>query len=323
MKVFITTPSFGLHGGIRIIVELANRLTKWHEVYLHSLAGNENIEYWDINPGVKIVGSDMGGMDCLIVTSPHSIHFQNRPDCPDKVFLHCQMAEHLFNKDRAWQLMCREFYTSKHPMLSISKWNIDLFRSEFKRTGETHYIGNGVNFDHFPIEKPEKDGKVVLVEGWEARNPAKDVNKIAPVVAHRLKRDGYTIVAYGATPLRTLGHVPQEYYQKPSLEKINELYSRATILLKASKYDARSCSPVEAGTKYTVTARAIIQGDDDLIDGVTCLKTPYNEMKLYKAAKALLTDHDLRNKLADGMAEHLKANNWDSWMKKINQIICD
>lgn len=320
MNVFITTPAFGRHGGIRILIEIANRLSKFHDVYLHSITGNDGADYWNIDKKIKLVGESMKGMDCLIITSPHSIDFQNKVDRPEKVFLHCQMAEHLFNPGKIWQTQCRRFYQSIYPMMSISQWNINTFRKVYNRKATTHYIGNGINLKDFPLLNKPKDFKTVLVEGWEATNPAKDVFKVAPKVAKRLKDEGYRIVSYGQAPLRNFADVT-EHHLNPTLEEINQLYEEATILLKASKYDARSCSPIEAMTKGTPTARSIMLGDDDLIHGFNCLRTPYNETLLYKAAKEMLTNQELFKTLQEGCKETIKRNDWDIHINKINEII--
>jgi hypothetical protein len=322
LKIFITTPSFGRHGGIRIIMEWAVRLSAWHDVYLHSLKGDRP-EWYELPNNVRLCGSSMKGMDCLIITSPHAIDFQYRPDRPDKVFIFMQMVEHYFRPgDRAFEKKCFEFYTSPFPMFHGSRWGYAYCR-EAGRQGKEHYIPNGINLAHFPFSYKPKDNKYVLVEGWEASNPAKDVDHIAPKVAARLKRKGFEILAYGARPLKTMAGVPTEYYCCPSLATINKLYERATILLKATKFDARALAPIEAGTKGTVTCRAIMAGDDDLIDGVNCEKNRYIEEELYNSAIRLLGDPGLRFELANNMHNHiLMVNQWDPIIMEINEILC-
>lgn len=326
MKVFIVTPSFAIHGGIRIILEWANRLSDFHEVHLYSQA-KDHCTWFQLNPKVKTTQQPgMAGMDCLIITSPHNIDFQDHPTCPDKVFIFAQMAEHLFfdtnDKDFPdWYNQCIKFYTSKHLMISISKWNMRKFR-DFGRTTNTFYVDNGVNFEHFPISHKKKDGITVLVEGWECTNPSKDIDNIGPKVAARLKKEGFKVIAYSQRKLKTMPEALDEYYYKPSLDTMNSLYERATILIKATKYDARSCSPVEAMTKGTVTVRAIIEGDDDLIDRDNCVRVDYDEDELFHAAAGLLSsplELDRLSKICRiWVQEHC---DWDKKIKVINDII--
>ncbi len=323
MKIFITVPALKTpHGGIRVIIEWANRLSKLgHEIGLYSL-GKDTSEWCKISESVHLLKSDsMEGYDCLIITSPHSIEFEDRPDTPKKVFIFAQMAEDLFDPgNRKWVEKCKMFATSKNPMFSISLWNIDHFRSQ-GRTADIHYIGNGVNLEDFPISYMPKDGKTVLIEGWECYNNAKDVDYIAHYVAKELKKRGYTIIAFSQFPIRTNKHIPHEYYCKPDLKKINELYERATILIKASKYDARSCAPMEAMAKGTVTARAIHNGDDDLNDG-NSIVTGYDKKQILLAAQVLLGNEEILCMKRDGCYDHIEKYSWDYWMNIINEIIC-
>jgi hypothetical protein len=326
MKIVITTPDFSVHGGIRIILEWANRLCEWHEVFIFSLK-KDQCNWFPISDNVSLItGDDLSQYDCIIFTSPHSVDLFEREDLPNKQFLFLQMAEHLFRgKDPVWLKKCRDFYTADIPMFLISKWNAEMLKYIFGRSSEMHYIGNGVNMEHFPIASENElnynDGKIILIEGWGNNTPAKDPDNIAPRVAKRLKREGYRIVAYTHKQNDIMPDVLDELHIKPSLEKMNALYASATILLKATKYDARSCSPMEAMTKGTVTARAIDFGDDDLIHEENCLRCEYSEDKLYDIAKRLLTDGALRNKLSYNCIAHVTKYSWKYYMPMINKIL--
>lgn len=312
------------HGGTRVIMEWANRLTQWHDVFLY----NEKpglCNWFTLNGKVQIIQKIdvwIERVDCLIITSPHSIHHQDHPQCPKKVFIFLQMLEHMFHDGDDWRVKCEKFYESRHPMILISKWNENVLREFYERKGDIYYVGNGVNTQDFPIEISPKDGRTVLVEGWEGYNSAKDVDMIAPKVALRLRQEGYRVIAYGQVKLKTMPEALDNYYYKPSLSLMNQLYSEATILLKASRYDARACAPVEAMTKGTVTARAIIEGDDDLEYGINCYKVPYSEERLYNVAKIILTNEKIRNQMSAGCIEHVKKYSWDYWMNEINNILC-
>jgi glycosyltransferase involved in cell wall biosynthesis len=233
------------------------------------------------------------------------------------------MMEHLFDPNAIWQSKCHQFYISRHPLFSISQWNIEALRTQFNRTSETIYIGNGVNLQDFPISRKPKDGKTVLIEGWEAGNPTKDVKHLGAMVAKKLKQMGYTVIAYGGIPIKTLRNVPHEYHCRPDLATLNSLYERATILIKASRCDARSCSPMEAMTKGTVTVRAIEKGDDDLIFGVNSIRTTYHYKPFLQACIELLSNEKERIALAENCYLHLERYGWDYWMQIINQRICN
>lgn len=322
MKILIVTPAFNPpHGGLRIINEWASRLTQWHEVTIHPLKPGA-CTWMKLDPRVTIMDVFAPSWcDCMILTSPHSIHLADHPKAPKRIFLFMQMLEHLFRpNDRAWAEMCRKFYTSPHPLILISDWNQKTLEQEYKRTGPTYYVGNGVNTEDFPIEPGTHDGKTVLIEGWESLNESKDPDRIGPKVADRLRKDGFRILAYSQSPLRTMPEAVDEYHQRPTLEMLNSLYRRATILIKATKYDARACAPMEAMTKGVPTVRAIIKGDDDLT-AENSLRCAYNLNELYFNARKLLDNPQLRERLSAGCHAHVENFSWAYWMERINGII--
>jgi hypothetical protein len=228
------------------------------------------------------------------------------------------MAEHLFNaKDETWVKLCYEFYKAPYPMFSISHWNIELFK-ENGRTYETIYIGNGLNFEQFTPEliPQEQKESLIVVEGWGDRQPHKDKNMYSIAVAQILKKQGARVAAISRTPISQSKHIPDEIYIAPTTEQMAALYKRARMLIKATAYDARSCSPIEAGSKGVVTIRGIDKGDDDLINGENCLKSKYDYPAIKKNALKAWNDIDLCNELATNMHKHiLEFCNWDKWVK--------
>ena len=116
--------------------------------------------------------------------------------------------------------------------------------------------------------------------------------------------------------------MPDEFHHAPSPEDIVKLYQRAHILLKASVYDARSCAPVEAMACGTPTARALHLGDDDLINGINCLRCDYNEEQLKAIAGRLVEDADLRAELAaNGLAYRKRWLSWERWIEVVEKTM--
>ncbi len=321
MRIVITCPDINsIHGGIRVILEWANRLMDLgHDVYVLDQRKRLTCKWFPLRAKVVNNSYILSRADCLIVTSPHGVEYLDR--LVPKKFGFVQMMEHYFRPtDRKWLDLCRRFYNTPFPMFSISHWNIEEMRHKWGRTGPIHYIGNGVNLEHFPVRNCYKDGKQILVESPLTTNPSKDPDQITMKVAKRLQSEGYKILGYGA--LENPNHGCDEYFVNPNLEQLNELYARATILLKATKMDARSCSPMEAMTKGTVTVRGIEFGDDDLNldNSFRCL---YDEVDLYNTAKLALNGENIRQKKADLCREYVQTYSWDYWMKQIDEILCN
>jgi hypothetical protein len=334
MKILITTPSLKTpHGGTRVLNEWAAGLSQWHEVTLLVNSGDPVCNWYSLPPAIKVTKdkTEIQKADIVVIGSPHAIYLADNLRPNQKCFVFLQMLEHMFKPgDAKFQQKCKDTYLGKHPIICISKWNADYLR-KLGRKGEIYYIGNGINLHDFPIEEGlQKDGKTILVEGWECTNQTKDTEAIAPRVAERFKQLGYKIIAYSQLPLTRYAHVPDEYYQQPSLAELNDLYRRATILLKASHYDARSTAPIEAMTKGTVTVRAIEQGDDDLIyteefdecDYANCIRTKYSLKEMFESAAFILTSKSNYTLLSYNCIEYVKKYNWDYWMHKINNLLC-
>lgn len=275
--------------------------------------------WFNLSPSIAIV-NDLKNCDLLIIGSPHGIHLQDHRRAPEKIFIFLQMLEHLFRPaDRAWVELCRKFYTSPHPMILLSFWNYEWLVEKYNRTGVTFYVGNGVNTKDFPIRAGHKNTKTILMESPITTNPTKDVDRIGLRVATRLRKEGYVIIGYGRTPCPA--DIFTSFIERPTADEMNVMYSVARILLKATRYDARSTSPMEAMTKACVTVRAIELGDDDLINQINCLRGSYDEESLYYNAKAVLTDDDIRQTLAENCLDYVEKFSWDYWFPKIEAIL--
>jgi hypothetical protein len=320
MRIVVTCPDINaIHGGIRVILEWANRLQDLgHQVFVLDQAKRLTCKWFPLRAKVVNNSYILSRADCLIVTSPHGVEYLDR--LVPKKFVFVQMMEHYFRPDnRKWQDMCRRFYTTPFPMFAISQWNIEEMTHKWGRTGPIYYIGNGVNLDHFPVRNCYKDGKHILIESPVTGNPSKDPDQITIKVAKRLRSEGYNVLGYGSKLVAN--HGCDEYIDNPTLQQLNDLYERATILLKATKMDARSCSPMEAMTKGTVTVRGIEFGDDDL-NNDNSFRCLYDEVALYETAKIALCG-TIRQQKADKCREYVQTYSWDYWMNQINQIICN
>lgn len=323
MKVLITIPSVNsVNGGIYILIKWANKLKEiyGHDVTVFSETKNETRCKWR-HLDAPIVHEFKGGYyDIVIIGSPHSIWMEDLITT-EKCFLFCQMLEHMFKPyERKWYAKCEKFYLSRFPMFSISKWNIE-FMETLGRIAPTYYIGNGMDFNDFPIDVKPKD-KFVLIESPESTNPSKDPEMIGLRVAQEIKRLGYKVIAYGSRQLSRNGKgIVNQYFQSPDLKKINHLYSISRVLIKATQFDARSCSPMEAMTKSCVTSRAIIEGDDDLIHGENSLRCGYDFYDLKEQTLELLNNAELLSKLSANCVNYVREQTWENHLEPVNKII--
>ena len=93
------------------------------------------------------------------------------------------------------------------------------------------------------------------------------------------------------------------------------------MMMKASKYDFRAAAPLEAMACGTPCVRAIIQGDEDLVDGENCLRTGYDARAFYEAGKRLLGDVSLHDRLRkNGLAYVERALDWNDKIDAIEYL---
>ena len=271
---FITCPNFTRHGGIRIIMEWANRLTATHQVKLRVRTPIPP-NWFILNPNVVIVLDDtsFAVADLVIICSPHAHDYVKLPS-RGKKFVFLQMMEHLFKPGVLdWMRKCETLYRARCPVLVLAAWQKDYLETVYGRDPyTTHIVGNGVNFKDFPIITSPKKENCVLVEGWLPGNPTKDLERIGPQAATWLRQTyGVKVLAYGTKELPAIdAWRPDEYVLNPTTAQLNQLYERARLLIKATRYDASACAPMEAMTKQTPTVRAINHGDDQLRYAYRC-----------------------------------------------------
>jgi len=108
----------------------------------------------------------------------------------------------------------------------------------------------------------------------------------------------------------------------PTQEEIRQIYSSCDVLLKASRYEGRSCVEVESMACGTPVVRAIIKGDDDLIHGYNCLLCKYDDMDNFCSnLVAILSQEIIRNALITNGLQYVKdALNWDDKIDRLETI---
>lgn len=331
MKICIISPSLNPHGGVRVIVEWANTLAKMdYDTTLIIENGPLKQSWIDVNDNVNVSGGSfwvntISDCDIIIATTPSIAlrldEYQLKPF--QKSFFLLQMAEDMFAPNNPhYVAQCRRSYNVNMPIIGISKWvnnYISQFRDPLK---DVYYIGNGVS-DHFkPAEKSSEP--LVMVEGWNGYNAAKDVEKLTARAAYKLKEEfpEVTIIGYGNQAPSEMINCLSDYKINASTAEICDMYQRSWMLIKATKYDARSCVPVEAMKCGTPTARALINGDDDLYHDQNCLRTEYNFNKFYSIVKELYTNEEKRNRLAgQGLIYANPFLSWEYWMGHVTKKI--
>ena len=321
MKIAYVSPGLKPCGGIRILIEHVNRLARrGHDISL-VVPRVRRPDWITVDVPVMSVqaAQKADSFDAVVATGYQTVNTASHISARRR-FWFVQMAEWEFHKPDTTRY-CKVLDTyplakkQNFHVITISRWVQQEMWQRWKI--ESEYVDNAVNRKDFYPDRPEGRLNAILIEG-DARNCAKDVDGISWRVAKEL-RCKYGVELWGYAALhhdnasgfdKFLAHV--------NANQMREIYSQALFLLKASRFDARACAPVEAMACGTTCARAIIRGDDDLINDQNCLRTRYDYDDLLEAARRLMEDEALRRRLEENALAY--ADTYLRWNPIIDRL---
>lgn len=322
MRIVYCAPGLGPCGGARVIVEHVNRLKKrGHDVMIasHQSGGMR----W-IRCDVPMIRPELlataKAFDAVVATGWQTVEMA-RALPARKLFYFVQMMEDHFYTERskAYFDAARSYVVAKDAgfrFVTIARWLQRTLRENCDVSSVI--VPNGINEDHFHPDGSKRD--VILVEG-DDRNPAKDVDHLSWRVALKLKeRYGVELWGYAAVPNQYASQFDR-FVLRPTTTQMRMMYSAAKLMVKASRYEGRSLAPLEAFACGTTCARALIEGDDDLVDGQNCRRTPYIHEKLYLAADQLMSDSKKLALLTAAASSYAKRNlQWEPIIDTLEAI---
>lgn len=318
-------------GGTRILIEHLNRLVDLgHECTMFYLLPGQTARDWmEIKFAERKMpdGPSQDYFDAVVATEINTwpvVHNNMSFPNANGRFLFMQMDEYRFfrpeSDDRAKYSNYYQFIDSLQPIV-ISDWLYNIAGSHSTMT--PYIVRNGVNTDMFyPDPFPDRPSKpVILIEG-HANNDAKDVAYMGYRAAQWLRGQGYDFELWGFSQWAQPYELDR-YWRLPSQDTIRKIYSSADILIKASKYEGRSCVDVEAMACGCAVNRAILTGDDDLIHEFNCLKTSYGRMRDFSTnLKRLFDDVELRSRLVKNGFDYVRSYlNWDDIIPRLESIL--
>ena len=318
MRVAIVTPGLGPCGGARIIAELCVRLReRGHDAMV-------------VGPGIQAgwLGLEPPTMpfsmarsakpfDAVIATGHETVVPASQLQS-DRYYYYVQMMEHMFypKGGNGYNMALGSYDFAKKKGFKftvISGWQAEWLAEKYGIVAPV--ISVAVNRRHFYPDGPK--GDYFLVEG-DNRNPAKDIECLGWRVGE-VVRAKYGLKMYGFAGYR---HSYADEFDKflavPTITQMRQMESGARFLIKASRYEGRAGAVSECMVCGTTSARAIIAGDDDVVDGYTGLRVDYDYDALLDAAETLASDAILRRTLAANGLKHTEDHlQWEPVMDKL------
>lgn len=279
------------YGGVRVILNWCKYIdAAGHTVTLNSVNGWMSTPWFQMPDSVQVRQgwpADCENYDVVISTNPDTTLFLWDKPAPRKFYL-MQMAEELFNPAaEEYAARCVRAAKCPFPVITVAEW-ITQWYADVRR-GPMYVVPNGID-DDFQYTKTKNENRtVVLVEGWESNNSAKDVEGITPQAIEQLKKDEKLyVVGYGQRPAKRHAHLLDEYYEKPSTKMLAQLYNAAHFFVKASKYETRSLAPLEAMACGAIPIISCIQGHPDVFHRYNGFRAQYDVDDLVEKIRVAL-----------------------------------
>lgn len=116
-----------------------------------------------------------------------------------------------------------------------------------------------------------------------------------------------------------------KYYTKPSDDEVNDLYNKATVFIQTSRHEGFCLPLLEAMSTGTPVICTDAHGNRDFChDGKTCLLVEHdNDAQLTAAINRLFADKKLREKLSKNSLKEVEAYTWPNVTKQVVKFYAD
>lgn len=335
MKIVYTLLGLGVAGGIRIVIEHCNRLAeRGHSVTLVPLSHQGDLptpdDFWmPLRCGlakVEDLESLAEAADVVIATEANTAEPVAKLETKAEKYYFIQMRESLFFLfgNPLWagqvEMNYKRFKGVLKPIV-ISWWLKD-FLEKIYGYEDIPIVPNGVNTDMFYPDPayPKREFPRVLIEG-HTHGEAKDVGNMSFETVEAYKRMVGPVEVWGVSQLEP--QYPFDHFvQMATQEEMRQLYSSCDVLVKASRYEGRSCIDVEAMACGCAVNRAITFGQDDLIHGYNCMKVQYGDFQgFFNHLVAMLKENTVRSMLVANGLRYVRENlDWDPFIDRLETI---
>ncbi len=349
LKINFVLPFISLTGGVKIVLEYANRLTerghyvtviyplipyyfsensfeiKDHYWRMRGLAANlvrgNHIDWFPLKAKLNRIPwfSDrfLPDGDVVVATAwPTSYSVHRMSKSKGLKFYFIQGYE-------IWQGHNQEIdnsYRLPFKQLVIASWLKELMQKKFKR--ETPYqITNGINTEHFynKNKKFNSHPRLLLMydkSEWKGFSDGLEAIKIVKKKYPEIK-----LVIFGT---RKGKNIPREaeFYHKPSLEKLRELYNTSDIFISPSWTEGCQLPPMEAmACKCAVVASNVGGIPDYAIAGKTArIFEPRDIQSMAQHIIDLLDKPEELKRMSHAGYEHIINFSWSKATDRLEKV---
>lgn len=357
MKINYTMFGTGLTGGVRVLLEIANRLVeRGHNVTITSL-GTENDHKWFplkaktiyvkvptyiriIRYGTKrylkngwfnsypqleiktLAGAIPDDIDITVATfcfTAYSV-FASEKGTP---FYHMQHYEPLFFDDHFLKKLAEGTYHLPLNKISNSIWLHNVMKEKYGT--ETPIVNPAIDHNVFYPREVERDSDKLRVVAFGKQTRWKGFPELLKAMELVMKkRNDVELVVYGAKKPTYKSKVPYTFIQRPSDEELAKLYSSADVVVSASWYESFPLPPIEAMACGAPVVTTRYGTEDYAFHEKNALVVPPKDPKaLADAILRLLEDEDLREQFRKEGPKTARQFTWDKTVDKVERLFKD
>lgn len=357
MKINYTMFGTGLTGGVRVLLEIANRLIeRGHEVTITSL-GSENDHKWfplkattiyvkrskcvsgiryisrrylnsewlnsypqaEIKKLAEFIPDDIDINVATLCFTAYSV-FISEKGIP---FYHMQHYEPLFFDDQFLKKLAEGTYYLPLNKIANSIWLRNVMKEKYGI--EPPIVNPGIDHNVFyPREVEKEDGKLrVVAFGRQARwKGFPELLKAMEIVMKQ--RKDVELIVYGVKKPNYPSNVRYTFIERPSDDELAKLYSSADVVVLASWYESFPLPPIEAMACGAPVVTTRYGTEDYAFHEKNALVVPPKDPKaLADAILRLLGDEDLREQFRKEGPKTAKQFTWDKTVDKVEKLFKD
>jgi glycosyltransferase involved in cell wall biosynthesis len=313
----------GICGGVKIILEQANRLTRlgmnvslvchypmptWYPIEANYIEVPFDVE---LSTGIS---------DCDVIVATYWDHIQSCVDKKIAPVIYFEQGDfHLFdyeNMDKNLKQFIYQQYQLPQFIFTVTKKAADLIKKVYNR--DSSVIHNAVDtgiFNNMVDNSCEDDVPYILMMG-DARIKFKGLDQIIEAYK-KVRTKQRDIQLYWITPSNPPSDYAKEvdkYFVNPSQHEISELYRGALLYVSASHYESFSLPVLEA---MACGCPVVTTGNSGVLeyaeDNANVLITNIGDSQdIYKKILKVLGNNVLKNKLITNGLSTAKKFDWNN-----------
>lgn len=323
--VYVMTHT-GISGGVKIIFEHANRLTRLG-AKITIVAHFEKpvwfpieADYIQVPFGLELA---KGIPDCDLIVATYWDHIQACIETGIAPVVYFEQGDfHLFDYENMNQTL-KQFIHKQFQLppfiYTISQTAANFIQNIYGRNAKIY--SNAIDGNIFsPIGRKEEGERPYLL--MIGRESAKFKGLKIILDAYKQLTNEFDLDLYWITPevpSKDMKQKVTKYFISPTQEQIASLYRGATLYVSGSIYESFSLPPLEAMAcgcpVVTTDNKGVLEYAIHRYNALICRKNDSND--LAEKIKELLLNQQLKEKLIQNGFETAIAYNWDTIMKKI------